>query len=107
MEVVVVLHVDYQFSESLSEQAALEQGLLPPAGIANIINSCYANSVIQVLHQIPDLNEAIKNCAVADSAAGTPGALVSHLQDTFSRLDSSTTVLKPFNLLNVLFVLSS
>ena len=87
----------------MSEQAALEQGLLPPAGIANIINSCYANAVIQVLHQIPDLNSAVKNSAIANTAPGSPGALVSQLQDTFSKLDSSTSVLKPFNLLNVFF----
>lgn len=79
----------------------MEQGLLPPPGIANLINTCYANSVIQVLHKIPELSEAVKAYANANPASGSPGALVNQLRNTFEQLDTSRNTIKPFNLVNV------
>ena len=93
--------LDHQFAESLSESAAMEQGLLPPPGIANLINTCYANSVIQVLHKIPELNDAVKNYTIDTNAPGSPGALVFQLHNTFEQLDSQHTTIKPFSLVNV------
>lgn len=80
----------------------MEQGLLPPPGITNLINTCYANSVIQVLHKVPELTEAVKNYVSANPSSGSPGALVSQLRTTFEQLDTSRTTIKPFNLVNVL-----
>lgn len=85
----------------MSESAAMEQGLLPPPGITNLINTCYANSVIQVLHKIPELNEAVKNYTIDSNAPGSPGALVYQLHNTFEQLDSQHTLIKPFALVNV------
>ena len=79
----------------------MEQGLLPPPGIANLINTCYANSVIQVLHKIPELNDAVKNYTINTNAPGSPGALVFQLHNTFEQLDSQHTTIKPFSLVNV------
>ena len=72
----------------------MEQGLLPPPGIANLINTCYANSVIQVLHKIPELNDAVKNYTINTNAPGSPGALVFQLHNTFEQLDSQHTTIK-------------
>lgn len=82
----------------------MEKGLLPPPGIANLINTCYANSVIQVLHNIPELNEAVKNYDIGTNASGSSGALVYQLHNTFDQLDTSRVTIKPFSLVNVFII---
>ena len=89
--------------ENMSASAAIESGILPPAGLVNLMNTCYANSVIQVLHKIPELEDAVKNYPDGRAAHGTPGALVSELKKTFEAMDSSITAVKPFNLIGVEF----
>ena len=37
----------------------------------NLGNTCYANSVIQVLHKIPELEEGVESVADVDSGRGT------------------------------------
>lgn len=89
--------------ETLSPSAAIESGILPPAGLVNLMNTCYANSVIQVLHKIPELEDAVKSYPDSGAAHGTPGALVTELKKTFDAMDSSMTAVKPFNLIGVHF----
>jgi singapore isolate B (sub-type 7) whole genome shotgun sequence assembly, scaffold_11 len=70
----------------------------------NLGNTCYANSVIQVLHKIPELEEGVKSVADVDSGRGTPGALASELKKTFDQMDHSLSAVKPISLVNVLLL---
>ena len=70
----------------------------------NLGNTCYANSVIQVLHKIPELEEGVKSVADVDSGRGTPGALASELKKTFDQMDHSLSAVKPISLVNVLLI---
>lgn len=97
----IVLGLDGGFVENLSESEARSKGYLAPAGLLNLINTCYANSVIQVLHNIPELKEGILAYSVNDNVGGTPGALVQKLRDTFADLDKSTDAVRPSDLINV------
>ena len=75
--------------------------MLAPAGLTNLINTCYANSVVQVLHNIPELKEGVLSYSLNNNAGGTPGALVQKLRDTFEELDKSTEAVRPFAFINV------
>lgn len=96
--------VGHQFVESLNASTAIESGILPPAGLMNLGNTCYANSVIQVLHKIPELEEGVESVADVDSGRGTPGALASELKKTFDQMDHSLSAVKPISLVNVLLL---
>ena len=99
--------VESGFVENIPESEARALGYLAPAGIQNLVNTCYANSVIQVLHRIPELKEGLDSYQVNDNPGGTSGALVQKLRDTFDELDTSHEVVRPFALIAVAaFVLS-
>ena len=66
------------------------------------MNTCYANSVIQVIHKIPEVVDAVEGSNLVNSESGTPGALVNKLKDTFVQMDSSRTDIRPFGFINVL-----
>mgnify|MGYP000034182419 CR=1 FL=1 len=87
--------------ETLSASTAIGSGILPPAGLINLGNTCYANSVLQVLHKIPELEEGVKSVVSVDSSHGTPGALAGELKKTIEEMDSSLSAVKPIGLVNV------
>ena len=97
----ISFQLDGGFVENLSESEARSKGLLAPAGLTNLINTCYANSVVQVLHNIPELKEGVLSYSLNNNAGGTPGALVQKLRDTFEELDKSTEAVRPFAFINV------
>lgn len=93
--------IGHDFAETLSETNAIEQGLLPPAGLVNLVNTCYANSVIQVIHKIPEVVDSVEATDLGASESGTPRALVSKLKETFEQMDSSRSAIRPFAFISV------
>ena len=96
-----VLQLGHQFFESMTTSAAIENGILPPAGIYNLGNTCYANSVIQVLHMIPELKERLKAVPADAIEHGTPAAIAQTLNTTFTSMENSSTAVKPLGLIGV------
>ena len=97
-----ILFLGHQFAETMDVSAAIESGIMPPAGLTNLMNTCYANSVLQVLHKIPELDERLKS--VPDNLEGehgTPAALTCELRKTFESMGNSVSAVKPITLINV------
>ena len=96
-----VLQLGHQFFESMTTSAAIENGILPPAGMHNLVNTCYANSVIHVLHMIPELKERLKAVPTDAIEHGTPAAIAQALSTTFTSMENSLTAVKPLDLIGV------
>ena len=82
---------------TVDEQAVA--GVVLPAGLRNIGNTCYANSTIQCLRNMPELRFAIKNAVPSqDPMAQFAKTLVS----TCEELDNSGQAVVPASLINVM-----
>ena len=62
------------------------------------------NSVVQVLHKIPELEESVLGFEGGEDTnhpSGTPQSLVHQLKLTFEQLDSSRSAVRPISLVTV------
>jgi ubiquitin carboxyl-terminal hydrolase 14 len=66
---VAVKPVEIQFLEDMTVDQLAETGTLPSAGLINLPggNTCYMNSTIQCLRQMPELRTALKTVIALDS----------------------------------------
>lgn len=85
--------MDVVFVEDMKEADVAAVSI--PAGFRNLGNTCYMNSTLQCLRQIPELREGLRS--FSNSGGGGGGgrdiAFSTALRDTFEGVDSTT---KPF-----------
>jgi len=78
------------FVEDMPMQGTVEE-LSAPAGLANLGNTCYLNSSLQVMRAIPELESALK--AYKPTSASEPGAaLVLAQRDVLAELERGSSV---------------
>jgi ubiquitin carboxyl-terminal hydrolase 14 len=81
----------------VAQQLALGKAL--PSGLINEQNTCYMNSVLEVMRAIPELRSSMDESAVVQRGGGGGGdadaALYVSLAKLFTRLDSSQNAVAP------------
>mmetsp|Transcript_17681 Transcript_17681/g.52601 ORF Transcript_17681/g.52601 Transcript_17681/m.52601 type:complete len:495 (-) Transcript_17681:36-1520(-) len=87
------------FLEDLPEDQKAKSGMVLPAGLANLGNTCYMNSTLQCLRAVPELRGALDK-----AAAARPGGadLAGALAETYAALDASTKPVEPAKFVSVL-----
>ncbi|KAK1926366.1 CNG04540-like protein [Papiliotrema laurentii] len=91
------------FVEDLdANQAALVSG--EPAGLVNLGQTCYLNSSLQVLRNMPQLRTALT--AYQGSGSSLEGGLTTSLKNLFVGMSQTTEPVAPFFLLNSLRTLA-
>lgn len=71
-----------------------------PYGLANLGNTCYINSTLQVLLKIPELRKAIEERKSMESI-GESSSLVKALANVFRQLEVSGDTVKPMSFIQV------
>ena len=83
------------FLEDMKEEEIA--AMADPAGLVNLGNTCYLNSVLQCLRVIPQFQSAISSnfTAAATNAITNSNFLINTLQSTYRQLSQQTTPVQP------------
>jgi ubiquitin carboxyl-terminal hydrolase 14 len=82
------------FLEDLPEE--LKAQVAEPAGLVNLGNTCYMNSVVQALRGVPELRSGLQRYRPTNPS---PSSLLVHaLSQTMDMLDAQTTAVQPMQL---------
>jgi len=83
-----------RFVEDMDE-SELAQAMKIPAGLQNMGNTCYMNSTVQVLRQIPELHTALNSYTENIASPDPERRLVAGLRDLYTGLDKTTSDYPP------------
>ena len=72
-----------------------------PVGLVNLGNTCYLNSTMQVLHQIPELKQTVNTTTI--TTPGVHGHLVKQMKVLFNQLENAGEAIEPRQFLLAFF----
>lgn len=81
-----------KFVEDMTEEEKAEKGVVIPAGMHNLGNTCYMNSTLQCLRHMPELRAAMVGVRPSGDVGTT---MTTGLRDTFDALDAAGKSIPP------------
>lgn len=83
-----------KFIEDMSENE-LAQAIELPAGLTNLGNTCYLNSVVQCLRSVPELRNALKDFK-QDTGFNAPQSMTVAIKSVFDQMERAANVTPVF-----------
>ena len=80
------------FVEDMTDAQKAEKGATAPAGLQNLGNTCYMNSILECVRFMPDLRHALPSVG---ASADDRIVLSSHLRKTLEDLDKYEVISLP------------
>lgn len=84
-----------KFIEDMSENE-LAQAIELPAGLTNLGNTCYLNSVVQCLRSVPELRNSLKDFKQEPGAFSGPQSMTMAVKSVFDQMEKNATVTPVF-----------